>query len=63
MTNDVHADSKPKGASLGTSVFIFILLVAILAVFGDLFTFILGTIGLVITFAASYTDHSADDHH
>jgi hypothetical protein len=63
MTDDVHVHSKPEGASLGASVIIFILLVTILAVFGDLFVFILGLIGLVVTFAAFYKDHSADAHH
>ncbi len=62
MADDVHVHSKPEGASLGASIAIFILLVIILAVFGDLFTFIFGLLGLVITFAAFYTDHSADGH-
>ncbi|GLU55908.1 hypothetical protein [Dyadobacter frigoris] len=62
MADDVHVHSKPEGVSLGASITIFLLLVIILAVFGDLFTFIFGLIGLVITFAAFYTDHSADDH-
>ncbi|MCF2442816.1 hypothetical protein L0657_02525 [Dyadobacter sp. CY345] len=62
MTDDVHVHSKPEGASLAVSIAIFIFLVIILAVFGDLFVFILGLIGLIITFAAFYTDHSADGH-
>lgn len=62
MADDVHVHSKPEGVSLGASIAIFLLLVIILAVFGDLFTFIFGLLGLVITFAAFYTDHSADDH-
>jgi len=62
MTDDVHVHSKPEGASVGVSIAIFIFLVIILAVFGDLFVFILGLIGLVVTFAAFYTDHSADGH-
>ena len=62
MTDDVHVHSKPEGASVGVSIAIFIFLVLILAVFGDLFVFILGLIGLVVTFAAFYTDHSADGH-
>ncbi len=62
MTDDVHVHNKPQGASAGISIVIFLLLVVILAVFGDLFTFILGLIGLVVTFAAFYKDHSADGH-
>lgn len=62
MTNDGHVHNKPEGASLAVSITIFLLLVIILAVFGDLFVFILGLIGLVVTFAAFYTDHSADGH-
>jgi hypothetical protein len=63
MTDDVHVHSKPEGASLGASIAIFLLLVIILAVFGDLFIFTLGLIGLVVTFAAFYKDKSADNHH
>jgi hypothetical protein len=62
MTDDVHVHNKPQGVSAGTSIVIFLLLVIILAVFGDLFTFIFGLIGLVVTFAAFYKDHSADGH-
>jgi hypothetical protein len=63
MTDDLHVHSKSKGVSVGTSILIFLVLVIILVIFGDLFTFIFGLIGLVVTFAAFYTDHSADDHH
>jgi len=62
MTDDVHVHSKPEGASLGASIAIFLLLVIILVAFGDLFTLILGLIGLVVTFAAFYKDNSAHDH-
>lgn len=62
MTDDVHVHSKPEGASVGVSIAIFIFLVIILAVFGDLLVFILGLIGLIVTFAAFYKDHSADGH-
>lgn len=57
--------SHTESASLPTFAYIaaFIVLFIILAVLGDLFTFILGTIGLVVTFAAFYKDNSHDDHH
>ena len=42
----------------------FLILALILGVFGDLFTFILGFIGLVVVYAAFLSgDDSADDHH
>ncbi|MGG7662944.1 hypothetical protein [Dyadobacter sp. BHUBP1] len=57
--------SHTESTSLPTFAYIaaFIILFIILAVFGDLFVFILGTIGLVVTFAAFYKDKSHDDHH
>lgn len=57
--------SHTESTSLPTFAYIaaFIILFIILAVFGDLFVFILGTIGLIVTFAAFYKDHSHDDHH
>lgn len=58
-TSHTESTSLPSFAYIAT----FLILFVILAVFGDLFTFILGTIGLVVTFAAFYKDHSHDDHH
>jgi hypothetical protein len=57
--------SHTESVSLPTFAYIaaFLILFIILAVFGDLFTFILGTIGLIVTFAAFYKDKSHDDHH
>lgn len=54
-----------KSGSLPSAVYIiaFIILFIILAVFGDLFTFILGTVGLIVTFAAFYRDNSHDAGH
>ncbi|PWJ60636.1 hypothetical protein CLV98_101821 [Dyadobacter jejuensis] len=42
----------------------FIILFLVLVVFADTFIFALGTIGLVVTFAANYKDqaHTADHH-
>ena len=59
-----HLHTEPKRLTAGTYVAAFIVLFLILVVFADLFTFILGTIGLVVTFAAFYSD-SADHgaHH
>ncbi|SDF04097.1 hypothetical protein SAMN04487996_108264 [Dyadobacter soli] len=61
MSETSHTESH----SLPTFAYVaaFIILFIILAVVGDLFTFILGTIGLVVTFAAFYKDNSHDDHH
>ncbi|WP_353721699.1 hypothetical protein [Dyadobacter sp. 676] len=57
--------SHTESASLPSFAYIaaFIILFIILAVFSDLFTFILGTIGLIVTFAAFYKDKSHDNHH
>ena len=55
-----HSHDEPKRLSKGTYVGAFIILFLILAFFADLFVFILGTIGLVVTFAAFYKD--SDDH-
>lgn len=43
------------------SILVFLVLVAILIVFGDLFVKIVGIIGVVIAFAANYVDK--DGHH
>ena len=63
-TTPDHLHTEPKRLTGGTYVAAFIVLFLILVVFADLFTFILGTIGLVVTFAAFYSD-SADHgaHH
>jgi hypothetical protein len=57
--------SHTESTSLSSGVYIaaFIILFIILAVFGDLFTFILGTVGLIVTFAAFYSDKSHGDAH
>ena len=61
MSDTSHTES----ASLSSFVYVaaFIILFIILAVFGDLATFIIGTIGLIATFAAFYRDNSHDEHH
>jgi hypothetical protein len=63
MSETTHNES----ASLSSGVYIaaFIILFLVLAVVADLFTFILGTIGLIVTFAAFYRDNSHHDevHH
>ncbi|REA58824.1 hypothetical protein DSL64_19325 [Dyadobacter luteus] len=59
-----HSEEAPKRLSAGAYVFTFIALFLILAVFADLFVFILGTLGLIVTFAALYRETvSHDDHH
>ncbi|WP_138477376.1 hypothetical protein [Dyadobacter bucti] len=58
--------TQTESTALGSGVYItaFIILFIILAVFADLFIFILGTIGLVVTFAAltESKGHGADHH-
>lgn len=43
------------------SILVAIILITILLVFGDLFVFILGSLGVIISFAANYID--TDGHH
>lgn len=62
-TTPDHLHAEPKRLTAGTYVAAFIVLFLILVVFADLFTFILGTIGLIITFAAFYSDSAAHAHH
>jgi uncharacterized membrane protein len=61
MSDTTHNES----GSLSSGVYIaaFIILFLLLAVLADLFTFILGTIGLIVTFAAFYKDNSHHDGH
>ena len=59
-TTSEHLHTEPKRLSKGTYILAFIVLFAILVAFADLFVFILGTIGLIVTFAAFYKD--SDDH-
>ncbi|NIJ51767.1 hypothetical protein [Dyadobacter arcticus] len=62
MSQTTHSESK--GLSTFAYIAAFLILFAILAVFGDMFTFVVGAIGLVITFAAFYKDDShGDEHH
>jgi len=53
----------PKRLSSATYVIAFIVLFLILAVFADLFVFILGTIGLIVTFAALYSETNTHGAH
>jgi hypothetical protein len=62
MSETSHTEST--GLSSAVYIAVFLILFTILAIFGDTFTFVLGTIGLVVTFAAFYKDNShSDDHH
>lgn len=50
--------------SSGFYIASFLILALILVIFGDLFTFILGFIGLVVVYAAFLSgDDSAEEHH
>jgi uncharacterized membrane protein len=60
---NTHTDSHEF--SSGYYIASFLILLLILGFFGDLFIFILGTIGLVIAYASYFSsrpDHE-DDHH
>ncbi|MCE7040582.1 hypothetical protein [Dyadobacter sp. CY312] len=58
-----HSEETPKRLSSATYIIAFIVLFLILAVFADLFVFILGTIGLIVTFAALYSETNAHGAH
>ncbi len=59
---NAHTDSKEF--SNGYYIAIFLILLLILAIFGDLFVFILGLIGVSVAFASYFSSkYSAEDHH
>jgi hypothetical protein len=62
-TAEDHVHAEPKRLSAGTYITAFVILLIILAVFADLFVFIVGTIGLIVTFAAFYYDSASHDAH
>jgi hypothetical protein len=56
--------TESKELSTGFYIAIYLLLLLILAIFGDLLVFIVGTIGVSVAFAAYFSSKSsADDHH
>ena len=61
MSDTTH--SEPKSVPTAISIAAFLILFVILAVFADTFIFILGTIGLVVTFAFFGNDSHGDEHH
>jgi hypothetical protein len=61
MSDTTHHEAKE--ASSATQVIIYVLLFAILAIFGDTFVFILGTIGLAVVAAATYSAPSHEEGH
>lgn len=61
MSDTTH--SEHKSVPLAVSIAAFLILFTILAVFADTFIFILGTIGLVVTFAFYGNESHSDDHH
>jgi hypothetical protein len=61
MSDTTH--SETKSVPLAVSVAAFLILFLILAFFADTFIFILGTIGLVVTFAFYGNSAHGDDHH
>jgi hypothetical protein len=62
-THSDHTHTESTGLTSGVYIAAFLVLFAILIVFADLFVFILGTIGLIVTFAAFYRDRSHDAGH
>ena len=58
---NTHTESHEL--SNGFYIASFLILLLILAIFGDLFVFILGPIGLVIAYAAYFSSLPDDDHH
>lgn len=58
-----HSEETPKRLSSATYIIAFIVLFLILVAFADLFVFSLGTIGLIVTFAALYRETNTHDSH
>lgn len=59
---NTHSDSNELTS--GHYIAIYLVLLLILAIFGDLFVFILGVIGVSVAFAAYFSGKSsADGHH
>jgi hypothetical protein len=61
MSDTTHHEAKE--ASSATQVIIYVLLFVILAIFGDTFVFILGTIGLAVVAAATYSAPAHEEGH
>ena len=61
MSDTTH--SEAKSLPLAVSIFAFLILFFILLIFADTFIFVLGTIGLVVTFAFFGNGKHGDDHH
>jgi hypothetical protein len=61
MSDTSHAEHK--SLPLAISIAAFLALFIILIVFADTFIFVLGTIGLVVTFAFFGNDSHDSDHH
>lgn len=61
MSDTTHTEAK--SVPLAVSISAFLILFLILAFFADTFIFVLGTIGLVITFAFYGNEKHGDDHH
>lgn len=56
--------TESKELSNGFYIATYLLLLLILAIFGDLLVFIVGTIGVTVAFAAYFSGKSSsDDHH
>ena len=61
MSDTTHTEAK--SVPLAVSISAFLILFLILAFFADTFIFVLGTIGLVITFPIYGNEKHGDDHH
>ncbi|GAB2790985.1 hypothetical protein GCM10027275_39880 [Rhabdobacter roseus] len=61
MTPSSHTESNelPSWANIG----IYLFLLAILAVFGDLFVFIVGFLGLTVIFTSYFSGKSSHEEH
>jgi membrane protein YqaA with SNARE-associated domain len=57
--NNTHTAELPQWLN----VIIYLALIAVLAVFGDLFTMIVGILGVTIAFVAYFNGAKSDDAH
>jgi membrane protein YqaA with SNARE-associated domain len=57
-----HSTARPAELPIWVNIGIYILLLAVLAVFGDLFVFIVGFLTVTISFVAYFNARSSEHH-
>lgn len=58
-----HTHAQSSDLSTGFYVASFLILLLLLGIFGDLFVFILGTIGAIVIYAGYFSERAANEEH